>query len=251
MAGVKIKRLIGFITAAVMSVAAISVGAVNAENSAQKLYTLKELNNMSNDDFMKLDGAEDIYNNIVNVVKEEQAFYDELENDEGEKPEVKLNGEFRKVISLPSDDYKANITENQITELLSDSDMEAKIQSPIYCTDEFLYDNYYVITFTDFVNAEPTEENIISFAKCGYCVNQVIELPYLSTYSTPEINSGDKVISGDVTCDRNIDIYDVIWIASDLSGIFEFTDAQKTVGDVNDDGECDLYDAIEIAKGLM
>jgi len=61
----------------------------------------------------------------------------------------------------------------------------------------------------------------------------------------------ESVIAGDVNIDKKVDLYDVIWIASDLADIFDFTEGQQAIGDVNEDGECNLYDAVEIAKGLM
>ena len=74
-------------------------------------------------------------------------------------------------------------------------------------------------------------------------------------YNSPLLNyssgTDEKVLNGDVNFDKMVDLYDVIWIASDLVDIFKLTEGQQKVGDVNKDGVCDLYDAIAIAETLM
>ena len=269
-----------------------SFGTVNAENSAQKLYTLSELNAMSKEDFLALEmegyvsddfspttdvplsgkeclSAVEFYSGLTFSSEYISNVYDSKQIPTGI---IGLYGTWDPKKSQDSsygviEKYTPNVTEKKLVELLGND--VCNILSPVsgdYTIDlahDAVYPNRFSIIFSDYKcltifddlisdSVKATEDTALSFAKMWYCVNQVVPLGVkINLPGDTSVYSEDKIIAGDVTYDRNIDIYDVIWIASDLSGIFELTDAQKTVGDVNDDGECDLYDAIDIAKGLM
>lgn len=58
-------------------------------------------------------------------------------------------------------------------------------------------------------------------------------------------------ISGDITGDRQINLYDVIEIAKYILGMREFNSVESVIADYNVDGNVNIYDAIEIAKKLL
>lgn len=243
----KKNRLLSAVIAAAMCVVSMcSALSVSAEDELTygtgDFYTLEQLFAMSDEEFMALDGAEDVCSNIRNVVKEDQEYWG-LSDDE-----VTLNGEFKKLIRFPAEDYTANITEKKIAEVLGDETV-FEITSPL--EEAIVSDNLLTVHFREYEDVSPTEENIIDFARCGYCVRQIIDLTCISNAIVYDSVPNYCTVTGDVNIDTAVDIYDVIWIASDLSGIFRLTESQQKLGDVNEDGVCNLYDAIAIAETLI
>lgn len=263
-----IKALSLFLVAALMSVSVIGFSSVAAEEYNEKMYTLKELLEMSKEEyFEEFPEAEAPFNEQKqfyedekeNTIEKFQAGYDpDLEN-----YEEMLENEISMVYTvearfgcsvLREDEYRANETEQNLHELLEDS-LEYEIISPINVsvTDGAIYYDYLLsITFPEYNNVAVSDENILTFIKIRQCVNQIIPL-YNNRLCNPISISTDKkqVLTGDVNLDETVDLYDVIWIGSHLINKFELTEGQQSVGDINSDGVCDLYDAIEISKQLM
>ena len=263
-----IKALSLFLVAALMSVSVIGFSSVAAEEYNEKMYTLKELLEMSKEEyFEEFPEAEAPFNEQKqfyedekeNTIEKFQAGYDpDLEN-----YEEMLENEISMVYTvearfgcsvLREDEYRANETEQNLHELLEDS-LEYEIISPINVsvTDGAIYYDYLLsITFPEYNNVAVSDENILTFIKIRQCVNQIIPL-YNNRLCNPISISTDKkqVLTGDVNLDETVDLYDAVWIGSYLINKFSFTESQLSIGDVNGDGICDLYDAIEIAKTLL
>ena len=260
-----IKALSLILVAALMSVSVIGFSSVAAEEYNEKMYTLKELLEMSKEEyFEEFPEAEASFNEQKqfyedekeNTIEKFQAGYDpDLENyEEMLENEISMVYTVEARSVLREDEYRANETEQNLHELLEDS-LEYEIISPINVsvTDGAIYYDYLLsITFPEYNNVAVSDENILTFIKIRQCVNQIIPL-YNNRLCNPISISTDKkqVLTGDVNLDETVDLYDVIWIGGHLINKFELTEGQQSVGDINSDGVCDLYDAIEISKQLM
>lgn len=232
------------------------VSAASTESNDKK-YTLEELFAMSKEEFFALES---------NDLKNGEFLYDMLEEYTLELLEYnqKVNKEDRMYLSasfilpISSKDenaiYTANITEMEIEKLVGNA-AKCEIESPIFNDDVVYYPNLFAVTFPEYESLEETtifpEEKALEIVKCWFCVNQVIDMGYNSPLLNYSSGTDEKVLNGDVNFDKMVDLYDVIWIASDLVDIFKLTEGQQKVGDVNKDGVCDLYDAIAIAETLM
>ena len=193
---------------------------------------------MSDEEFLNLDNAPEYYNEVTWRMV-------------GIDETLVINPQFMSIIDPENTRYKANITEMLIQELCSDT-FNFYMDIPIEISDEHLYANEFsVYLLSKEYSFEPTDENIMLMAKITYCLNQVMDFFYLGTNLLDIPSDNETIITGDVNLDRAVDLYDAIWIASDLADIFDFTEGQQAIGDVNEDGECNLYDAVEIAKTLM
>ena len=237
----RIKKIMAGIMAAAMigSVGTANIP-VSAEESEEKIYTLSELFEMSDEDFLELDDND-------------KNFYDIFQQDYYDYPDF-FYPVAQKYNWNISPEYIPNVTEKKI-EILLEGMVEYSIASTIDIDDSVIGDLYWKcfgIKFPEYSGKEQdlTDEDLIELAKCCYCVDQIVDV---ETYNDLPIMNGPSgtIQLGDVNLDNITDLYDAIWIASDLAGIFDFTDGQRLIGDVNEDGECNLYDAIEIAKGLM
>ncbi len=156
--------------------------------------------------------------------------------------------------------YTANITEADLENLIGNT-VDYSIVSPISITSPGLeFTPYYAdiiwVEFPDYyLSAEEdniTDEQVVEFAKCWFCVSQIISDFELYGYDNDmSIPDNGEVLDGDVNFDKNFNLYDVIWIAKSLINEFELTEAQVIVADTNGDGVADLHDAINLAKKLM
>ena len=163
-----IKALSLILVAALMSVSVIGFSSVAAEEYNEKMYTLKELLEMSKEEyFEEFPEAEASFNEQKqfyedekeNTIEKFQAGYDpDLEN-----YEEMLENEISMVYTvearfgcsvLREDEYRANETEQNLHELLEDS-LEYEIISPINVsvTDGAIYYDYLLsITFPEYNN---------------------------------------------------------------------------------------------------
>jgi len=236
----KFTKILSIVTSIAMSFCMISTPSVNAEESEEKIYTLSELFEMSDEEFLALDNA--------------QSYYESIKGDTGN-----VSGTLWLCLTEEDVDvkYTANVTESEISRLLGDT-VEYEINSPISLDfeDMLVYGNIFDVWFNEYTDnlrdEDMNDKEMFKFAKCYYCVEQVIDVAYYHSAQVLLPAQGDKqILTGDVNVDKKVDIYDAIWIASDLANVFDFTDGQRLIGDINEDGECNLYDAVEIAKSLM
>ncbi len=253
-------RTISIIISAIMamtSIGATSVNAYNGINPNENTYTLNELLDMSDEQFLLLEnslipgGAQGVYDFVDKNSRGEWLITIESEYYN------KIGGIF--ILDTIRDFYyNANFTENLIHELLADSPYEYEEFSPINKLENSYYNWYYNVEFPELgVDIpskdlpEATDENVMTVAKILYCLKQVC--PNFSWGGSSVILSGisENPNSGDVNVDEKIDLYDAVWIAYDMMGTIELTEGQKSLGDVNADGVCDLYDAIEISRKML
>ena len=163
---------------------ALLCGTVNAEEKTEetKMYTLEELFAMSDEEFLQLESAQYYYDAIkFDVVGDERynpAGISGCMSSWLEKKDLGVK-------------YTANITESQIENLLGDT-LEYRINSPISVDVEYLmsigmfaYQNIFSVDFPTLEKSVSSDiiedEDIIQFAKCCYCVNQVIPVSYEMT----------------------------------------------------------------------
>lgn len=225
-------KIISLITTVFMIISTLSSFMVNAEETEEKLYTLEELFAMSDDEFFALKGADILY--------------------EFPCDDTCCSGSIFRMDVLGKDYYIPNVTETEIKKLLGDT-VEYDMSSPIEFDKHDLYFQVmFSVWFPEFNCQLDETEKIIKFAKCWYCVDQVISLDYYWNNIDLSVEpSNEKIITGDVNLDKTVDLYDVVWIAKHLINVFELTEGQQAVGDINEDGKTDLYDAIGIAKTLI
>lgn len=85
--------------------------------------------------------------------------------------------------------------------------------------------------------------------------NMKVNLLYLCLES-PEGGSDNIVIPndyavGDVDCNSDINLYDIVEIAKNIMGMRKLSESELILADYDDNGEVNLYDAIGIAKSIM
>lgn len=234
----KLSKIIAALSSAAMSFSMLGAFSAGAEETAEKLYTFQEILDMSDEEFLKLDGAQTEYDRL----REYQEWADEAD-DAGSG---KLSGTFL-CPTLSSEIYKANISENSVNKLLADS-IPYEASEPI--SSEGVYSHNYFIEFDGLYGVEDTEDNIIMHTKMLYCLKQVLDFGYFPVGYFLN-SSANEIIKGDVNLDEAVDLYDAVWIASHLVHIFDLSEGQQKVGDDNGDEACNLYDAVKIAKKLM
>ena len=213
-------------------------------------YTLEELYNMSDEEFLALDGAQDMYTEIENDVNSVEQYGEDL---------ILYGGISGHLVELHVQDtnYNANATEQAIEKLLGGT-VNYQIESPInIAVDDLFYEYKFHLYFNDMdksaVTGEITEEDIMEMAKCWYCVNQVIDIGYWeSLLIGMDVAPGDEpILTGDANFDKSVDIYDVIWISNYIIENYRFTDAQKVISDVNGDSTVDVGDAVKVAMYVL
>ena len=76
---------------------------------------------------------------------------------------------------------------------------------------------------------------------------------YAEKYGRNFVSIGEyiKVVTGDITGDSQLNLYDAIEIAKYIMDARDFTEAETETADYNGDGVVNLYDVIEIAKYMM
>lgn len=152
-------RILSVIISAIMSVSMISgVFSAVAVESESNAYTLEELLAMSDEEFLTLEKAEAYYEKL----KKDTEMYDGI------------SGTLYMNVSDEGTGYEADVTEEKITELLGDTvnyEISSPLSSDIYSTMMFLY-------FPDYNKAE-TDDDIMEFSKCWYCVDQVVKMYHM------------------------------------------------------------------------
>lgn len=224
-------------------------------------YTLDELFAMSDEDFMSLDDdLEYIFEIMMNDINE--LLWTE---DDGTKRFGALTGVMQTL--LKKEDigvkYVANVTESEIQKLLGDK-VKYEITSPLLNmniwdwedSDYVHYGNLFCVGFPDYLisrteTPQATEADVMEFLKCLYCVNQVIEVPYMRYgYVLGAAPDCDPVLTGDVNLDKKVDAADAEHMKKALSGEFTLTEDQLKIADYNGDGKFDALDAEKIINDV-
>lgn len=66
-----------------------------------------------------------------------------------------------------------------------------------------------------------------------------------------ESNGSAEYISGDISKNNQIDLYDAVIISQYLLGMVEFSEEEMLIADYNGDGDVNIYDAIGVAEYLL
>lgn len=242
----KIKKVLSGMIAVVTLAAGMTFPVSATE---EQIYTYAELLEMSDEAFLQLEGA--------------QEYYDIISNDVANKEYGGISGS---VYSwLEKEDlnikYTANVTENSITRLLGNN-VEYSICSPISIDvdelmdiGEFAYQNIFSVDFPTFEKRSDsntiTDKEIIQFAKCCFCINQIIPVEYYKTLEPLYGDSGEKIVIGDVNFDRTVSTLDAVHMAKLNAGYYKSTDAQRKVADLNNDGKINSSDICILIEDLL
>ena len=253
----KLKKIIAGLLSAVTALSAMTAFSVNAEESEEKLYTLEELFTMSEEEFLAL--GEDAWGFHYEVKSDAEYFIQVSDT----TAYGGISGNVFAELYLEDEGvkYTANITEKEISALLGDT-VEYNIDSPISLdVEELLENNLYYgnllwISFPEYEVYSGTndisDEEILEFAKCCYCVNQVIEVKYSDYGAALSVEpSNEEILIGDANLDKSVDLYDVIHITKHVAMNFEFTALQKAITDVNNDGIVNSVDAVSVGMQIM
>ncbi len=238
----KLTKIISILTAIIMAVSMAGVLLVNAGESDEKLYTLEEFLEMSDEEFLEY------WSTIVSWNSFEE--YMEYMKDRQVKFGGYLTGGYSWLIDKDTSIYKANVTEKRLEELMGDA-IEYTYRSPTDLNGDLIYNYIFSISVNSLYGAEITNENLILYTKIRMCANQIIDGERSGTGALATGGDSKDVVKGDVNLDETFDLYDAIWIAKHLVHSFTLSEGQQKIGDINEDGVCDLYDVIEIAKLLM
>jgi len=255
----KLNKFLGVISTIVLGSTCLGSFSVNAEEVIEeKLYTLEELFAMSEEEFLALDDrAFECLESVKVDAERAKEVYDFIEY-----------GGISGVIRIHAGDqhaqkkYVANETEIKIIELLGDT-IEYEMKSPIALgkenidAEDLYYDDEIRLFFADLEQYSrsdwfPPYEDIIKMAKCYYCVDQVLDIGYMSTnVDLGSLVRGDKILIGDANLDHVVDLYDVIHITKHVAMNFEFTALQKAITDVNNDGIVNSVDAVSVGMQII
>lgn len=66
-----------------------------------------------------------------------------------------------------------------------------------------------------------------------------------------ESDGSAEYISGDISKNNQIDLYDAVIISQYLLGMVEFSEEEMLIADYNGDGDVNIYDAVGIAQCLL
>lgn len=265
----KRSRLLSAVTAMVMSICMMS-GTFSTASACSNcnppsdevhgmgdlpiFFTLEQLFEMSDEEFFELYGAEDYYDEVRCDAEGVWEHFDT----------VTYGGISGKVMASALDErtnYTANETEMAIEELLGDT-VKYDIVSPISLDWSYLEENWlyygdiFWVSFPDYdLYAETndiTDKEIIEFAKCWYCVDQVVNINYYHfNDDLAAAPSDEQVLTGDVNFDKTVNLYDSIWLAKGLIKKYKLTDAQLYIADVNKDGSANVFDLIILSRRLI
>ena len=175
------------ILTAVMSAAAIAVSEVTPMVSAEEkyptgalpepgkdFYTLSQLFEMNDEDFLALSGRMgdgQVYYNVIEYGVNDQYLADYVRD---------LSGSLSIYVSDKDSAYVEDETEAIVRSALEDT-VKYTINSPTF-EDDMYYSHIFQIVFPDYyISAENntiSDKQIMEFAKCWFCVDQVFEISY-------------------------------------------------------------------------
>jgi len=236
-------KFISKITSIILFSTFLGIMSVNAQ---EDYYTLEEILAVPDDVFWSEEYADpDVSFDVFFDYFYEYCTYS------NENGQVVMNSSVHADLS-EDEKYIPNITEKKIKRAVG-TDVEYNLVTPIDFPNGLVYDYSCRFYFPSLNGEVCSKEKLMLLEKMSYSIMQFFNTNFSLSSNLPRATAlaPESVIAGDVNIDKKVDLYDVIWIASDLADIFDFTEGQQAIGDVNEDGECNLYDAVEIAKGLM
>lgn len=200
------------------------------------IYTLEQLFAMSDEEFLELEGAQSLYNEKIesdynNVVTGSIYYWLGDDNDNGS--------------------YIRGKTEKELSALLGNT-VKYEFIDPIDSVPEYektgdkdkiSYMPVFQLTFSDYSRLEEDTKpfDSMGFAKCRYCVNQIIPTKYVMA-DVPLGMMCQTRPRGDVDNNNEIGIADITCAAKHNIGMYPLNSAQLLVGDMNNDGIVDSLD---------
>ncbi len=231
----KIKTIMAILTAMTMTIGAMSLTAyadngtdsVVSNSNEEHLYTLKELKDMPDEEFLKLEGAERHYSNLKRLTEHSGL----------------LCPEFGENVRDDSK-YKSYYTEKLLSELIGD---EAELV--IYSPSEPNSGRYYWWHFSVVVKnyelpvEEVKEEDYMFIAKLYYCLKQVSDLDY----SAGNLLSQKKTLYGDINDDNDINVRDAAQLANSIA-TKNMSKINQNNADFNNDKKVNVRDCSAISQ---
>jgi hypothetical protein len=239
---VKNKKILGILMACTMISSMVGSLAVGAEEYSEGLkspysdkgnYTFEYLSELTKDDFFAINGAEELYNEVVSDVTSNQMMMYSFSAD-----------------TFTDEKYVWFESEKEI-KVLFDGISGFDITSPLVNSDVF-YDNY-VFAFSDddvlsgmkigeTAISEVTDADYLYFAKTWFCLNQVADFTFLNGRTL----DGTGIAYGDVNEDEKFDVRDAAAMAKKLA---EQKASELTeVSDFNKDSKYDVRDCAVMAR---
>lgn len=229
----KISKILSVFTSVLIG-GALLCGTVNAEEKTEaetEMYTLEQLFEMSDEEFLQLDNAKNYYDNIK--ASSEKAgyirfnFYENVFND-----------------NL----YEYYYTEKKIYELLG-NEIEFDLSSPVTASEDTYY-NWYLKISSDNFNyelSEIKEDDYIFISKLYYCLRQVCNVGYMPL-NTALLNP--NIIFGDVNADKVINVRDAALLAYSIANN-NFEKIDVNAADFNHDNKVDIRDCSKISLYIL
>lgn len=221
----------------------------------EDFYTLSQLFEMSDEEYFALENKNAAY------------FYDDIKDDYESVKQVfdiidygGISGKVCKSLGDGKTAYTANVTERLIESALGNI-VEYEIDSPISLDIDYLmknnlyYGDIFMVTFPEYnlysQDTDITDKKIIEFAKCCYCVNQIINVDYQYYNSVLLPAPSEQVLTGDVNFDKAVNISDALYIVKSQLNLIELTDAQCVIADMNDDDIVDQLDTYILVDSVI
>lgn len=232
------KRLIALISAAVFCLSGV-IPASAAETNNEKLYTMAELIDMSEEEFFALDStAKELYDYMKYKTEHDLLVY--------------VRGLFYTNIRLEPN-YQPYKSEEKIAALLGDS-VKYTMSSPLEKTPE--YDYYYdgfSIYFDNLYemsgHSDYYIDQLLINTKFQYCINQVLNFTYCSPTWALTSNP-KKLIYGDVNDDGLTNIADAVNLAKHGADptAYPISTYSFFAADINADHEVTNADLVDLIK---
>ncbi len=217
-------------------------------------YTLEQLFAMSDDEFLALNGrigSGQIYYNVINYDLNDENKFDY---------ERGISGSLSTSVSSSDSMYVKGETEDIIESALGDT-VKYQINSPTF-EDDMYYSYIFQVYFPDYeLPAERfsiNDEQVMEFAKCWFCVDQVFKISYdgfgtaaiIPTPST-EPTPAKSTLLGDVDLNDEVGLSDVTALAKYNLNNTAFplgSEAALANADVNNDGKVDSIDETKLIE---
>lgn len=207
-------------------------------NQSSKIYTLEQLFAMRDEDFLKLEGAKSLCDE--KLIDSNSPFKDTTGT-----VYYWLGG------STDNGSYSRGNTEKELSALLGNT-VNYKFIDPVDSVPEdektddknkISYSSVFEVEFPDYAVSEEDMASFdnIKFAKCHYCVNQIIPTKYIKS-GVPMGIMYQTSVKGDMDGNDMVDLADATSIAKYNVGIYPLNSAQILVGDMNGDGVIDSID---------
>ena len=225
-----------------------------------RTYTLDELFKMSDEEFFSLQGkycsGKDYYDSVYGFATRSS------ELDENKYSDMDgISGTLYKQVndSHSEDAYQKGVTEEALKSLLGDT-VKYGIGSPSF-EDDMYYSFKLSVHFPDYVSYETMsgdDERIMGFAKCWYCIDQVLYFDYYANGMVGGDGGGVytdiSTLKGDVDLNMEVNLADLTTLAKYNLNNAVYSRANDTAyanADMNGDGGVDGLDTSVLIENQL